>query len=367
MLKKKKTLVLPLNLQIEGRYLFISDIHGSLDLLKMALEEVKFNSSDVLFLIGDIIEKGQENIAILDYLMELKKSYKVYFLAGNCDEVLRYIIPPVDKEAFLFYAVEKKHSIINEMASILNIDLNKDIDVDSICSVFYEKFKKYYDFVDSFYDVIILNNKYVLVHGGLDDIENIPYYNASLLKYDSFYLKAKPTSFVRIVGHFPVVNYTRTIPCNNPIIDLDKGVISIDGGNNVKPTGQLNVLILKDNIFSYIYVDKYVKQICKTDVLDANINPIHTNSYLEKITYKGERLGDFYVCYNSKEEKCYAYKTNIIESKNNFFCYDATNYFIPLKKGERYSLIIKAQPFSIIKHEGYIGLVDTKLVDNDEL
>lgn len=49
MLKKKKTLVLPLNLQIEGRYLFISDIHGSLDLLKMALEEVKFNSSDVLF------------------------------------------------------------------------------------------------------------------------------------------------------------------------------------------------------------------------------------------------------------------------------------------------------------------------------
>lgn len=367
MLKKKKTLVLPLNLTIKGRFIFISDIHGDLDLLKMALKQANFSKLDVLFLVGDIIEKGSQNLAILDYLIELKKDYQIYFLAGNCDEVLRYIIPPVDKDAFLYYAIIKKHSIINEMAKKLNITLTKDIDVDSVCATLYQNFRKYYDFVDSFYDLIILNKQYVIVHGGIDDIFNIPYYNPSLLKYDSFYLKTGKTNYVRIVGHFPVVNYTRQIPCNNPIIDLEKGVVSIDGGNVVKPTGQLNVLILKDHKFSYLYVDKYPKQICKADIICANPNPVHTNSYLEKITYKGEKVGDFYICYTENNVKCYAYYTNVIEKSNEFFCYDATNYFMPLKKGDRYSLIIKSFPFSYVKHEGYIGLVDTKLVDNDEL
>lgn len=367
MLRKKKTLALPLNLKIKGRFLFISDIHGDLDLLKLALKEVAFCEDDVLFLLGDIIEKGDQNIAILDYLLDLRTKYKIYFLAGNCDEVLRYILPPVDREMFLYYTLVKKHSIINEMANKLNIELKPNIDVDQLCNKLYQNFTKYYEFVDSFYDVIILNNNYVLVHGGLDDIENIPYYNPSILKYDSFYLKAKPTPYYRIVGHFPVVNYSRTIPCNNPIIDEEKHVICIDGGNKVKPTGQLNVLILKDDKFSFIYVDKYIKQICKTNILDTHISPYHTNSYLENVIYKGEKNGDFYVCYNEQGIKCYAYKSNVIISDNKFFCYDATNYFMPLKKGDRYSLIVKAEPFSIVKKEGYIGLVSTELINNDEL
>ncbi len=367
MLKRKKTLVLPLNLKINGRFLFISDIHGDLDLFKEALKKVKFNHDDVLFLIGDLIEKGDQNLALLDFLMELRKEYKIYFLAGNCDEVFRYITPPVDKDSFLYYALVKKHSVINEMSSILNIDLTKIDNVDELCNKFYHNFSKYYDFVDSFYDVIILNEKYVLVHGGLDDIDNIAYYNDSLLKYDSFYLKAKSTTYYRIVGHFPVVNYSRDIPCNNPIIDDNKKVISIDGGNAVKLTGQLNILILKDDNFSYLYVDKYPKQICKNDIILDDIIPSHTNSYLEKVTYKGERLGDFYICYNENNVKCYAYYTNVVEKEDSFFCYDATNYFMPLKKGDKYSLIVKAKPFSIIKKQGYIGLIDTKLVDNDEI
>ena len=40
---------------------------------------------------------------------------------------------------------------------------------------------------------------------------------------------------------------------------------------------------------------------------------------------------------------------------------------MPLKKNDRYSLIVKAFPFSIVKNNGYVGLIDTNLVINDEL
>lgn len=364
--KRKETSVLTLNLN-PNRMFFISDIHGDLDLLKKALLTVKFDKNDVLFILGDIIEKGKDNLAILDYLMYLQTKYQVYILAGNCDEVLRYIIPPVDKENFFSYLAKTKYSIIKEMASILNLDLNKIADVDEVCTLLAEKFKKYYDFVDSFYDLIILNNKYVLVHGGIDDINNIPKYNEGLLKYDNFYEIAKPTPYYRIVGHFPVVNYTTKRPCNNPIIDDYKKVIAIDGGNIVKLSGQLNVLILINDEFSFLYVDHYPKQICKKDIVIPNTRPIHLNSYLDKVYYKGEKIGDFYICYDKNGNKCYSYYTNVRIDSNGFFCYDATNYFMPLKKNDRYSLIVKAFPFSIVKNNGYVGLIDTNLVINDEL
>ena len=367
MLKKKKTSVLHLNLKSD-RYLFISDVHGDLVSLKNALAKVNFTKADTLFLLGDIIEKGEENIAILDYLMDLKTKYNVYLLAGNCDEVLRYIIPPVDEERFKYYTLVKGQSIINEMAAKLNLKLSHDMAVDEVCTTLYKNFSKYYDFVDSFYDLIILNDKYVLVHGGIDDLNNIPEYNEKLLKYDNFYLKASPSPYIRIVGHFPVVNYTTRRPCNNPIMDFSKNVISIDGGNRVKLTGQLNVLILEGNEFSFTYVDKYPKQICKKDVIiDPNLRPCHMDSYLGNVYYYGERLGDWYVCYNEDGEKAYSYYTNVVTDERHFFCYDATNHMINLHKGDRYSLIVRAQPFSIVKREGYIGLIDTKLVENDEL
>ncbi len=367
MQKKKKTSVLHLNLNPNSRFLFISDIHADKELFKMALDKADFKDDDVLFIIGDVIEKGENNLELLDYLLELKEKYQIYFLAGNCDEVLRYIIPPVDKDNFLYYAIVKGNSIVNEMANKLNIKLDYDMDVDNVCEKFHKEFIKYYNFIDEFYDVIILNDKYVLVHGGLDDVSNIPEYNNSLLKYDSFYLKAKYSPYIRIVGHFPVVNYTTSIPCNNPIFDFNRNVISIDGGNKVKLSGQLNILILENEKFSYFYVDKYPKQICKKNIILPLSKPCHMDSYLGNVIYKGEKLGDFYVVYNEIGEKAYAYKTNVIIDKDKFFCYDATNYMMPLRKGDRYSIIIKAWPFTIVKKEGYIGLVSTRLVDADEV
>ena len=159
--KKTKTKFLRLSLNSTNRYLFISDIHGNLALLKKALEEIKFNKTDYLFIIGDLVEKGKENLPVLDYLMDLEKKSHIYFLRGNCDEVFNFLIPPVDKEKLLFFALEKGNSVINEMASKLNIKINREVDSNALAQSFLANFSKYYDFVDSFYDAILLDEKYL--------------------------------------------------------------------------------------------------------------------------------------------------------------------------------------------------------------
>ncbi len=367
MQKKKKTSVLNLTLNQNRRYIFISDIHGDLKLLKKALKKINYGGDDVLFLLGDLIEKGDENLKMLDYLMALKEKKELYILAGNCDEVLRFITPPLKKEELLYYCLTKGHTIINEMAKKIKLKIDDNIDVLNLSNILEANFKKYYDFIDSFYDLVILNDKYVLVHGGIDDIDNIPEDNFSLLKYDSFYLKAKPSNYIRIVGHFPTINYSTTVPRYTPIFDFNKNVIAIDGGNKVKLAGQLNVVFLENDMFSYTYVDNYPKITAKSDLIIENNNPVHIDSYLERVTFRGERLGDYYVVYNQNNVKCYAYYKDVIVKDNFFFCYDASNYFMDLKKGEEYSLVQKANPFSIVKKKGIVGFLDTAKINDDEL
>ena len=362
--KLTKTRFLKLDLNSQNRYLFISDIHGNLSLLKKALTEVSFNKNDYLFLIGDLVEKGKENLKILDYLMDLAQNYHIYFLRGNCDQVFNFLIPPVDKEKLLYFANIKGNSVINEMASLLNIALDESIDADEVGKSFYESFKKYYDFVDSFYDVILLDEKYLLVHGGLDDLKAMPLYNDSLLKNDFYYFKAKYSPYIRIVGHNPTCNLCREPASNKPIIDLDKNVIDIDGGNNVSLSGELNVLEIKSNKISYKTFNEYELITSTKKVINDNAKAFHTSSYLDNLKFKNEILGDYYIVYKDGE-KAYSHKKDVSFKNGKIFSYDATSNFINLNKGDTYYLAYYASPFSLVIKDSEVGLLRNEVIADD--
>ena len=60
------------------RVLAISDIHGNLPFLKGVLAKAGYAAGkDVLVLVGDLLEKGQESLATLRYLMELSRHGKI--------------------------------------------------------------------------------------------------------------------------------------------------------------------------------------------------------------------------------------------------------------------------------------------------
>ena len=217
---KKKTKIRKIDIPTDKRCIFVSDIHGDIDTFKQGLKSLNFNSDDYLFIIGDIYEKGDfsKNLETINYVYELSKNNKnVFPMAGNCDEVLRFILPKEDKEKFLYYANIKKRSIINDIAAKENYKLSMDMNVDDFIKMIYKKYHYLYEFIDSLDDVIFINDKLVLVHGGIDDINNIPKYSLDLLKYDKFYELTKPQQKLMIVGHYPTRNYRSKLACVNPI------------------------------------------------------------------------------------------------------------------------------------------------------
>lgn len=369
--KNKKTIIKKLNLDENKRFIFISDIHGDINLFKQALKESNFNQSDYLFIIGDMIEKGDflDNIAMMDYILELNKLDNVFFMAGNCDEILRFILPPLDKEKFLYFALDRKKSIINDIAYKLNYELKRDMDVDDFINLVYKNYQKYYDFIDSLPDVMFLNDKLVLVHGGILDINNIPLEAIRVLKFDNFLTISKPQPLTMIVGHYPTRNYLSDIACVNPIFDKKKNIISIDGGNNVVKGGQINIVILnniRDMSFSYFSLDHYPKY----EIKEAIYYEKPKNSYniqfgkneVEIIT----KDLDFYLIKPiDSQDLLWVNEEFITKYNNKYYCFDGCNTFLSLKKGDIVSIIKKAKPYSLIKHNGIIGLIESKYIYED--
>lgn len=369
---KKKTKIRKIAIPTDKRCIFVSDIHGDIDTFKQGLKSLNFNSDDYLFIIGDIYEKGDfsKNLETINYVYELSKNNKnVFPMAGNCDEVLRFILPKEDKEKFLYYANIKKRSIINDIAAKENYKLSMDMNVDDFIKMIYKKYHYLYEFIDSLDDVIFINDKLVLVHGGIDDINNIPKYSLDLLKYDKFYELTKPQQKLMIVGHYPTRNYRSKLACVNPIFDFKKNVICIDGGNHVVKGGQINFVYinnLDEMKFDFAYYDHYPKFIMKDSVdYKAPIEHVNIRFGENEVEVLNTDLDFIYIRHLSTNicmwvHNSFVYKN---ESNNKFYCYDGSNQFISVKKGETISIIIKANPYSLIKKDGFIGLIETKYID----
>lgn len=373
MQKIKKTKILHLNIPKDKRLLFMSDIHGDIKLFKKALEEVQFCSSDYLFVIGDMIEKGDplDNLAMLKYSIELNKLENVYFMSGNCDEVFRFILPPLDKKRFLYYATELKKSVINDIAEEISYPIHKNMDIEDYVITIEKKFPEYFQFIDELPDVIFINDALVLVHGGIMDINHIPQDALDVLKCDRFLELSPIQPKIMIVGHNPTRNYRADIPCVNPIFDFRKNIICLDGGNNVVKGGQINVVCLNNLSkmnFSFFAIDHYPKYIVKDDIIYEKPKNQFTMRFGKNEVELLTKDLDFYLVRpKGTTDELWVHEEFIFEADGKYYCYDGSNTFLNLKKGEEISVIKKAKPYSLIKHNGIVGLIESKYIYEDNL
>lgn len=352
-----------LDLDLNRRILFASDIHGNYKLFDALLKKVNFNNLDYLFIIGDMIEKSDYNLDTLDYFMDLDKKENVFILCGNCDNVLSYMIKDVDDLRLKHYAFDLKHTILLEFAKKMNILLDQSSNMEELCHLFYDKFRKYYDFVLNLPHCIIVNNKLCVVHGGISSLDEISNNALDLMKNDNFYEQGFTPKLIEIVGHYPVINYEHQIPSLNPIIDLNKKIISIDGGMSVLPWSQLNMLIL-DNLknfnFSYEYIDQYQTVVVKNKESNLNHNSFNVTKKIEVSIL--EEDNDFFIV-KYQNYRLYVLKNNLIKKDNRYFVYNAFNYFHNLDESEYVSLVYKGSNLSIVKKNGILGLCHTKSLE----
>lgn len=368
---KKKTKVKRLNLDYHKRLIFVSDIHGDISSLKEGLEKINFNKDDYLFIIGDIIEKGDlgKNLETLRYVMELSKNNNVFPMSGNCDEVFRFMLPLDQKDNLLKYINEKDRSILRDIALEKNISISYDMDVIAFKEMIVNDYPEFYEFMDSLDDLIIINNQIVLVHGGIDDIDDIPEYALPLLKYDNYYELAKPQKYITIVGHYPTRNYRKDISNCNPIFDFRKKIISIDGGNHLVKGGQLNFVILESLAsmsFRYTYTDHYPKFIMNEDVnYDKPSTLINLTYNDNEIEILDKDLDYYYVKHLRTNLKMWVDSSFVYKDDrtNKYYSYDASNQFLSVHKGDTISIVKRAKPYSVIKKDGIIGLIDTEYIE----
>lgn len=82
------------------------------------MAKIALTPQDILVLVGDILEKGQDSLALLRYLMELSETHTVYPLCGNCDGlVLRFFEgDQLDRSFFSLYLPRHPESTLRQMA-----------------------------------------------------------------------------------------------------------------------------------------------------------------------------------------------------------------------------------------------------------
>lgn len=258
-----------LSIPVDARIIVISDIHGELKLFQRLLDKIQFREDDYLIINGDLCEKGSNSIGVVQYIMELAANNpRVHVIEGNCDTLVEYALN--EDPDLINYLCTRKHSIMNEWLTKIGYQLTSESSIKEVRQQLTKYFSKEINWLTEL-PTVIETDQYIFVHAGLEDIND--WKNSTrnaAISIPEFLHKSHQANKYVIVGHWPVGNYTFKTLSNNPIIDHEKKIIAIDGGNNVKNVGQLNAFIIQSGDgFTSAYVDHFpeimVKKAYKAD------------------------------------------------------------------------------------------------------
>lgn len=85
----------------------MSDVHGCMDEFKKMLEKIHFSDNDMLYIIGDVVDRGPRPIELLQYIMKHKN---MELLMGNHEDMMlsSMVSPYLDKEEMEALSVSQK-------------------------------------------------------------------------------------------------------------------------------------------------------------------------------------------------------------------------------------------------------------------
>ena len=175
----------------------MSDIHGHYSEFRKMLEEIHFNENDILYIIGDLMDRGKENLKVIDFVMSHKN---IEVIKGNHEDLLLKSYRGNDKR--WNFSCWQYNGGVETLREIDNISK--------------EKLEEYLRYIESlpFYKWIELNEKkYLLVHAGLEFYENedlektIENQEENALWIRNDFLNSEvETPYIIIFGHTPTVS-----------------------------------------------------------------------------------------------------------------------------------------------------------------
>lgn len=145
----------------------VSDIHGEYDKFMRLLEKIHFSDSDVLYVLGDVFDRGPHPIQVL---FEMMKHPNIIPIVGNHElmgiTVLKFLMKEITEENI--------GSIDDRMVqSIINWQMNgSDTTTGEFHKLSLEKRQEVMEYLGEFSayeEVSAGNNDFLLVHAGLSN------------------------------------------------------------------------------------------------------------------------------------------------------------------------------------------------------
>lgn len=211
----------------------VGDIHGCCKTFKyLVREEIRLKKADVLYCLGDYIDRGPDSKGVIDYIMDLRKDgFDVRTLRGNHEQMLMDSYGSID--SFGFWAGNGGDETL------------MSFEIDSI----FQLGARYLNFFQQT-ELYVATKDFILAHAGLNFRAADPLKDeASMLwirgfKVDRNYLGKR----VLIHGHTPVTgNFIRSQKL--------EGAVNLDGGcvyKNHEELGSLFALNFTTGKFSEV-------------------------------------------------------------------------------------------------------------------
>lgn len=339
------------------RILAVSDIHGNLPFFLGLMEKIRLTPEDILVLVGDMLEKGRDSLALLRHLMELSKTHTIYPLCGNCDGlVLRFFeTGELDERFFSFYLPQHPESTLRQLAREGGFEQTEDLP--RLRADLRAAFPAEWAWLRAM-PTILETEHLVFVHGGvpsLDHMEELDRWGC--MKNDDFLGQGRSFEKYVIVGHWPVTLYDPVIPSAAPIILRDRKIVSIDGGCVLKLDGQLNALILPSEDseeFTWTAWDG-LPTAAALDAQEASADSVNIRwgrSALELLE-EGEETS---LCRHLETGRVLRVLNRYLHrGPNGLSCEDSTDYCLPVSPGDELTLVAATKHGFLCKKDGVTG------------
>ena len=339
------------------RIIAVSDIHGNLPFFRALMDKIALTPEDILVLVGDILEKGPESLALLRHVMALCRTHTVYPLCGNCDGLVYRFFQgdELDRRFFSFYLPQHPESTLRQLAREGGFDQTEDLP--RLRADLRSAYPEEWRFLSRM-PTILETEQPAFVHGGVPSLEHMDQLERwRCMKNDDFLGQGHAFDKWVIVGHWPVTLYRPDIQSAAPILLPGRRIASIDGGCVLKKDGQLNALILPEEgsqRFTWTAWDG-LPTATALDGQQPSADPLNIRwgrSAVE-VLEEGEELS---LCRHLETGRTlYILNRYLRMGPDGLWCEDSTDYRLPVAPGDKLTRVARTKTGCLCKKDGVTG------------
>lgn len=252
-----------------------------------------------------------------------------------------------------------------EMAEALGID-PAGMEMDEFCHRIRQAFLPELQFLADLPHVLVSPDR-IYAHAAIMDEEHFGSDFREVMTTPFFLHTDKQFSKPVVVGHMPVSEYRNRVIDFSPVFDPARNIWSIDGGNVVKKSGQLNAVIFQGRNVTTVSADDLEQAVVLKDT-DPGVQIPFAMSWNHRDISVLDHAGEQSLVHSDWLRRSFWVPDAFVQSGS---VSEYTNYRMPAQAGERVSVVLRCQGQVLVKHNSILGWMEAEALalpeseDND--